>query len=74
MTTTESDRRVADLVRVLGGSLIVNDAAILAEVPNATALELYTALTALQDVIAERMRQLAPAARAERVAQLGGIN
>lgn len=69
-----SEERILELVRALGGRLLADETALRELVPNATVLEIYTALTAARDVIDRRLVELEPAARAERVAQLGGLN
>ena len=74
MNTPESDRRVIEIAQALGGRMLADEAAIREVIPDATVLEIYCALTALRDVLDARLAELEPLARAERIAQLGGLN
>ncbi len=72
--TDESDNRVLQLSRTLGGALMLSDAELRAEVPGCTALEIYCALTVVSDALTARLGALEEAARAERMEELGGVH
>ena len=68
------DQRVIRLVQLLGQGAIATDDDIRRHEPAANALEIYSALIWVKELIDARMRELEPAARAVRVGQMGGLN
>lgn len=72
--TDDADRRIIDLARAMGARMIVDDDTLRSQVPGATALDVYSALLLLREIVDARLRDLEPRARAERIEMLGGLN